>query len=228
MSLEIYQSAYTAQELESAIAGGRAPSAEGLTEFPLTAYTVSGADLQSLGDTIAEKAGTASPVWPLGFRTGAEGFEKLYFTPYGVGYIPDMVLDCTTLEASFKGADHLKSLELPLWNPTSSMDTWGGRSGMFQSAGLERLLLPRLQYGSHYWAREATALQVCQLGSIGYPVDSLGLYFFYNCLQSELEITVYVNAETLADAVIAGTAPWGAANATIIYRNSTTGEVITE
>ena len=85
------------------------------------------------------------------------------------------------------------------------------------------------KYG-HYWFRGCTSLKTVALGSIGIPVLSIGsAYLFLNCKQTDLEITIYVDAETLTDIPtdITTNAPWGATNATIIYRNSTTGEVIT-
>ena len=85
------------------------------------------------------------------------------------------------------------------------------------------------KYG-HYWFRECISLKNVQLGNIGIPVLLISsAYLFMNCKQTDLEITVYVDATTLADIPtdVTKNAPWGATNATIIYRNSTTGEVIT-
>ena len=85
------------------------------------------------------------------------------------------------------------------------------------------------KYG-HYWFRDCTSLKTVKLGSIGIHVLSIGsAYLFMNCKQTDLEITIYVDATTLADIPtdVTTNAPWGATNATIIYRNSTTGEVIT-
>lgn len=83
-------------------------------------------------------------------------------------------------------------------------------------------------YG-HYWFKNCKNLSKAQLGSIGFPVTSMAIYTFYGCTQTELEITIYVDAETLSDIPtdISSVSPFGATNATIIYRNSTTGEVIT-
>lgn len=165
--------------------------------------------------------------------TAKGGGEEIYFSKHGAGYTADMVLDCTVIIGGlWNGADNLKSLELTEWNPTSAVNiplAGGSITDTFRSTSLETLLLPKLQYGGHYWARNATGLKTVQLGSIGYPVV-IGLgYFFYGCEQGDLTITVYVNALTIeeANAIVVG-APWRATNATIVYRNSTTGEVITE
>lgn len=159
--------------------------------------------------------------------------EELLFTKWGVAYEPEMVLDSESIiGGAWRDADKLISLELTNWNPTSAnnLKLAGGANAndTFQSPSLKTLILPKLQYGGHYWARQATALETVQLGSIGYPVTSLGNYFFYKDTQDNLEITVYVNATTLSGipSAVRGSAPWGATNATVIYRNSNTGEII--
>lgn len=162
-----------------------------------------------------------------------QDYEEIQYSECGVGYLSNMVLDCERIVGgAWCDANGLISLELTNWNPTSSnsLKTVGNASpnDTFQSTTLKTLILPKLQYGGHYWAREATALEKVQLGSIGYPVTSLGNYFFYKDVQDDLEITVYVNATTLSGITsgVRGTAPWGATNATIIYRNSTTDKII--
>lgn len=159
--------------------------------------------------------------------------EEMFFTKWGVAYSANMVLDSERIVGgAWRDADKLISLELTNWNPTSDNDLKlaGGANAndTFQSPSLKTLILPKLQYGGHYWARNATALETVQLGSIGYPVTSLGNYFFYKDTQDNLEITVYVNATSLSGIAsgVRGTAPWGATNATVIYRNSKTGEII--
>ena len=161
--------------------------------------------------------------------------EEMFFTDWGVAYSANMVLASERIiSGAWRDADKLISLELTNWNPTSANDLKlsGGGNGndTFQSPSLKTLILPKLQYGGHYWARNATALEKVQLGSIGYPVTYLGNYFFYKDTQNNLTITVYVDATTLSGITsgVKGTAPWGATNATVIYRNSNTGEIITQ
>lgn len=79
-----------------------------------------------------------------------------------------------------------------------------------------------------------TALQLIQLGSVGFPISQMvenAPYMpFFGCTNPELVIEIYCNYATLSELPQALTkgSPWGATNATIVYRNSTTGEVITE
>lgn len=164
-----------------------------------------------------------------------QDYEEILYSEYGIGYTANMVLDSERIiGGAWNDSNELISLELTNWNPVSSSDMQfvSGTSGndTFQSTSLKTLILPKLQYGGHYWARYATALEKVQLGSIGFPVTSLGNYFFYGDTQENLEITVYVNAKTLSTITsnVKGTAPWGARNATVIYRNSDTGEIITQ
>ena len=168
------------------------------------------------------------------FKHYAPEKEELFFTKWGVAYTANMVLDSERIiGGAWRDADKLISLELTEWNPTSDNDLKlaGGANAndTFQSPSLKTLILPKMQYGGHYWARQASGLEKVQLGSIGYPVTSLGNYFFYRVTQDNLEITVYVDAESVSSIVstVAGTKPWGATNATIIFRSSKTGDIIT-
>lgn len=160
--------------------------------------------------------------------------EEIFISPYGVGYTANMVLDCAKVGCTWGGADNLKSLTLTEWNPTYAdrLEMEGKASGayLFKTSSLETLILPKVQYCGHRWAGYATGLKTVQLGSVGFPMlTSIGSLCFTGCTQSDLTITVYVDATTLADAkAITGDPPWGATNATVIYRNSTTGEVISE
>ena len=78
-----------------------------------------------------------------------------------------------------------------------------------------------------------TALKRMQLGSIGFPISQMvevaGNMPFAGCTNPQLVIEIYCNYATLSELPQALTkgSPWGATNATIVYRNSTTGEVIT-
>ena len=195
--------------------------------------------LKVIADAIRGKTGKTDGLTLDQMPTEIEGIQsgggEFYFTPYGVGYVPNMVLDCTTIVGqAWKRADKIKSLELTEWNPTAATDIKTENAvqpnDCFGYNGLETLLLPKLQYGGHYWARGSTNLKTVQLGSVGFPITGgIGSLFFRDCTQTGLTITVYVDATTLADAKTkTGAPPWGATNATIIYRNSITGEVIIE
>lgn len=99
---------------------------------------------------------------------------------------------------------------------------------------LQKIVAPkctRLKNGTAYYAYKVTDLTYVQLGSIGYPVTLIeSTQGFSGCTNASLVIEIYVDAATLSaiPAEVAGNAPWGATKATVIYRNSTTGEVITE
>lgn len=78
--------------------------------------------------------------------------------------------------------------------------------------------------------QNCTALEYVQFGGIGRTPEVAHGNILAGCHQENLTIVVYVAAETFADILdsIKKTSPWGATNATIIYRSATTGEVITE
>ena len=78
------------------------------------------------------------------------------------------------------------------------------------------------KYG-HNFFKKCTALEEAQLGSIGQPVTAMTSLVFDQCKQSNLVITIYVADD--ATLPLSGS-PYGATNATIIYRSATTGEVI--
>lgn len=235
MNLTIYQSAYTARELESAIAGGRAPSAAGLTEFPLTAYTVSGPDMAALSSAIAEKSGTPAPAFPNGWQEAVEGIRvavPVYYTPGGKCYLEHMTVapmeggsEVNALNTLFANCVHLKTVVTGGGVYTASNNSMFDGCVSLTHAACENIAA----YG-HYVFRNCHALQAARLGSLGVPVTAMAIHTFNGCAQADLEITLYVDAQTLAQipAAVTDTAPWGAANATVIYRNSTTGEVITE
>lgn len=132
-----------------------------------------------------------------------------------VGKLNNMYTDCVRLE-------------------TVEMDgglRTGADNGIFR--GCENLRSAKLKnitsYG-HYIFRSCLSLENAELGYIGKPVIQMAVYTFYNCTQNDLKITIYVDSTTLAGIPeeITSVSPWGATNATIIYRNSTTGEVIEE
>lgn len=99
---------------------------------------------------------------------------------------------------------------------------------------LQKIVAPkctRLKGGTAYYAYKVTDLTYVQLGSIGYPVTLIeSTQGFSGCTNASLIIEIYVDAATLSaiPVEVTGKAPWGATKATIVYRNSTTGEVITE
>lgn len=96
---------------------------------------------------------------------------------------------------------------------------------------LEALNFPNMSNDQYAWRdsatfRGCTSLKNVQFGSIGhsaYPVGESTRNPFAQCTQADLTITIYVPDD--AELPIANQ-PWGATNATIVYRSVTTGEVI--
>ena len=154
-----------------------------------------------------------------------------YNTGTGKLYTKNMVLSnlnanttVSSMSYLYDNCQYLESVEM------SGGNISGSSTGVFRGCSyLKSAKINNVTVYGHYWFRGCTKLTKAQLGSIGFPVTGIAIYSFYDCTQSELEITIYVDAETLAEipTTISDNSPFGATNATIIYRNSTTGEVIT-
>ena len=166
-----------------------------------------------------------------GHTAGVESVE-IYQTKYGVMYTP--IFSVNNFGISYadlpknilRGADKL--VEATFGWPTVQ---GGGNSDPVSDSSVQRLYFPKLGMTNTYVARNCPNLVECVFGGIGYAVTSLYFRTFYGTTNNpDLVITVYVDASTLADipTAVTGNLPGSATNATIIYRNSTTGEVITE
>lgn len=188
--------------------------------------------MTAIADSIRAKTGKEDKILPADMPAEIDGIEsggeEIFFTPYGVGYTKNMQLDITSLSSSSSQYAHATNMKTAYF-PNLQPSTTSGVGGMFDNCtSLTEAYLPKITKYSHYTFKLCTSLKTCQLGSIGYPVTRMTIYTFVSCKQDDLVITIFVDAETLADipADVATSAPWGATNATIIYRNSTTGEVI--
>lgn len=161
----------------------------------------------------------------------AGGGDTVYYNTQGHIYFenidfPDTVSDLKVVFYNTGGYSHLKSIS------GLAKTTTNAPGSQFRGLpNLETVILPR---ACHFYAtafRDCTKLKTCTLGSVGYPVVVTRSTTFQNDTQSNLTITMYVNASTLAEAQaisdVGALAPWGATNATIIYRSSSTGEVLT-
>lgn len=160
--------------------------------------------------------------------------DVIFYTPQGSGYKANTDLSVVqVLPAMYNAATELVSLKLTNWNPTStsSLGLWSGSLTNFMRScsKLTTVTLPKAQYLTKYFCRECTALNAVQLGSIGYPVTSIDALAFDGCSNGELIFTIYLDATTINDgrSAVVSNSPFGAVNATIIYKDSTTGEVIT-
>lgn len=209
------------------------PEAAGRSAFPAEQYRVAGDDLREVAAAIAQKSGIPAPVWPEGFAEAVAGIEApvpVYYTPGGKCYLEHMTV------APMQGASATNEL-IRLFSGCTNLKTVVTRGGVYTGSNgsmfenctsLTHASCENFAAYGHYVFRNCHALQAAQLGSLGVPVTSMTIYTFYGCAQADLEITLYVDAQTLAEipSGVTGAAPWGAANATIIYRNSTTGEVL--
>lgn len=106
--------------------------------------------------------------------------------------------------------------------------TYNGNSGrVFQNCpNLETIYLPKVNgslKGGHFIIQNCPALKTAELGSVGNGVD-IGTYAFQNCTQTGLTITIYC-ASNKADSNLSAIRNY-ATNATIIIKDSTTGETL--
>lgn len=164
--------------------------------------------------------------------SGGGGQTHVYYTRRGVCYVPNMIIEPhdgiyngSGFGSMYERATELETVEIPRIESNSSV-----ASTFAYCSKLKRAIIPKITIYGHYWFRSCTSLEEVQLGSIGYPVTSIAVYTFYQVTQSTLTITIYVNANSLSEipTAITNNSPHGATNATIIYRNSTTGNVISE
>lgn len=223
------------------------PEAAGLNEFLEEAYSVNGADLTAVGEAIAGKAGMEKPAFPDGWKEAVEGIGHgivLKVKPTGGMYAE---ISSVTVPYMGLGGSHAAFCQECKSTGAEVFDAYGILEGYapecvhcsghypFTNQGnplLRKIVAPKLKkIDSSYWGRNLKALEFLQLGSIGNAVeclmsDGLGL----RDTTAKLTIEIYVDAEKLADisTEITAHAPWSATEATIVYRNSTTGEVITE
>lgn len=192
--------------------------------------------LVNSAEKVKTKLGLSSLKWG-DFETKldeAMSGDVIFYTPQGSGYKANTDLSVVqVLPAMYNSATELVSLKLTNWNPTStsSLGLWSGSLTNFMRgcSKLTTLNLPRAQCLTKQFCRECTELKSVQLGSIGYPVTSIDALAFNGCSNEEITFTIYVDATTMdgIPAAVSGSSPFGAVNATIIYKNSTTGEVIT-
>ena len=200
-------------------------------------YIVDGSDLTSVADAIRAKSGGSGQLaFPAGFVSEIGNIpsgDEVYFTTKGYMYVenidyPATVTDLTMSFYNAGGCNKLKHI--------SGLAQTTTNAPAFQFRGLSNLETVHLPRGRYFYSnafQACTKLKTVELGSLGYPVMNMAdasHNIFKNVTQSDLTITIYVNASTLAEAQaishVGDCAPWGATNATIIYKSSTTGEVM--
>ena len=134
-------------------------------------------------------------------------------------YMRNMILpDVAGVQAyTFQGCVNMEYLEMP--------DLTGNITGTCDGCtSLKKAIFPKVSALGHYVFRGCTALEYVQLGSVGNSITSAMPTAFNGVTQSTITVEIFVDAETLAGVTITGIPQ----NATVIYRNSSTGEVITE
>jgi hypothetical protein len=153
---------------------------------------------------------------------------ELFFISSGAIYVEELVVPetVTALNSGVYNINGFKSITALGVTELKGHYCFGGAWN-----SLEVLICPRLtSWPGNYWCRGGNLKEV-QAGSIGYPVTAmLNAKGFDLNSRSDLVITIYVDATTLAEVPtdVSDYAPFGATKATIVYRNSTTGEVISE
>lgn len=191
-------------------------------------------DLTSVANAIRTKGGTSAQLaFPAGFVSAigdipSGGGSQAYYFSDGRVYVEDIVFPdtITNLTASFNGATNVKTIS------GLAQTTTGAPANQFRNlTNMESIVLPRACHLYAWAVASATKLKTAEFGSVGYPVTVVRNTAFQSDTQNDLTITMYVNASTLAEAQaitdVGTTAPWGATNATIIYKSSSTGAVLT-
>ncbi len=201
-------------------------------------YFIDPAVMQGWGDLVREKTNTEDKLLPNellektreNWENGGEDVFVVEDT--GVLYKTHMkhITNGTSANhsacPSYQGASELISYETDLVG-----NGYCFANNIFKNCTkLERVVFSRLSQiitpiDTYYGC---TALKTIQYGSVGYPMTQLSDGRMLRGTSHALELTIYVEASTLAEipTTISGSSPWGNPNAVIIYRNSTTGEVI--
>ena len=202
------------------------------------------ADLTSVANAIrAKSGGSGSLAFPAGFVSEIGDIpsgETMYFSNKGFPYtenfeFPQIIMG---FEENYKDASHLKTIyceQTGLIGGSSSEKIARHFQNCTALTSARFPYLGGIKNGyCELFLGQCTALTEAIFGSVGYPISEFAntsyiQKVFTATTQNTLTITLYVNAATLADipSEVTAYAPWGATGATIVYRNSTTGEVIT-
>lgn len=156
------------------------------------------------------------------------GGAEVYYSGMGQMYTPHMVIPNGNMRYArdhFSDAVNLVSFIQQYGTPASDSDY-----GLFRGCtALETVWVSRATFGACVFG-SCSALKTITLGRVGLAVTSLNTGMWDYTVKNVETITCYVNATTLAGiptAVSGRILPSASPNATIIYKNSTTGEVLT-
>lgn len=197
------------------------------------------ADLTSVANAIRTKGGTSgSLAFPAGFVSAIGDIpsgDTVYYGEEGCPYVKDVVIPSSKASVSFYGCKYLETIYAP--NATSI----GGNPGGYKCERLKSVHFPKLtSITSGYFIRQqgvsTHSLESVTVGSIGYPVTSLAAAYkrwFYGDCKDGCTVTIFVNAQTIAEVpadvanYVIGDAHPSGYTINVVYKNSTTGEVLT-
>lgn len=203
----------------------------------MSEYITDSAALTHTADRIRAKTGGTDPItWDAakGFGDAVDAIpagETFYRTAEGMAYTPHEVWTAIASPASnwrnnlFKGAGELISFEC------NFSELFGPLHAFLDCPKLQSVKLPKCAGmwlgNTNVFGESNSALSAVELGSVGTPVIRMDAGRFK--IPGPLTLTLFVDAETLDDipALVKDNVPsaWPA-NTTVIYKNSTTGEVI--
>lgn len=150
--------------------------------------------------------------------------EKVYFNSDGLCYTEKMDIAVQVNPQRIPKYAYCQNLKEISIDSTVRKST--ASEGLYRNnPNLEKATIKPFSTFAHYDFANCVKLKEVQLGDVGAPISSVSSLTFDNCRQADLTITIYVADET---AIPLNGSPFGATNATIIYRSSTTGEVRTE
>lgn len=196
----------------------------------INALTTYANEVTSGSDTTLSEA-----VATLAAGYGQGGGDTVYCGSYGALYTVDTVTDSTRADTGFRECEYLETIT---HSEATSVSLYAGG---FNCVALKSVTVPKCATYPNYFIRQQGSsycnLESVTLGSIGYPVTNLtGANWRYGCHAATLTVTIYVDATILADIPTAVSsyaegndiyAPSGS-TVTVVYKNSTTGEAITE
>ena len=189
-------------------------------------------DLSSIANAIRAKSGGSSQLaFPAGFVSEIGNIpsgDTTWNSPNGLWlYKKDMEIPVSNYALSFTSqyadCSHMESIRI-YNNNMGQIPTVQPQNTLKNCSALKTAKDEiHVKYG-HYFFQNDRALQTVQLGSIGFPVTTMTTLVFSGCTQSGLTITIYVADDATLPL---SNSPFGATNATIIYRSATSGEVKT-
>lgn len=213
--------------------GETAGYTKGYGEGETAGYNQGNSDGYETGYTKGNSDGYANG-YETGYAEGAESVEMYIVPTTGVMYIPHFKHITGGLSANHQfGTHYAFATELISYETDLVGNGYCFTNKTFQGCTkLKTVIFSRLNqimspidnfYG-------CASLESVQFGSVGYPMWALSDGRMLRGTSHRFQLTIYVDANTIAEipTAITNSAPWGNPNVEIIYRNSTTGEVITE